>query len=86
MSLIMDRNLMEKMGYSVMGDSKWSRKKKKIIQDEEKETKQHTPMCNAFQDYEGKLLEDEVDPGDKKEEHLFTSRVRPMDTQKDLIH
>lgn len=52
-SLIIDRHLMEKMGYSVMAILERVRKKKSIW-DAKKEESRNTPGCNSLQVCENK--------------------------------
>lgn len=76
-TIIMDRHLMEKMGYSVMAILEGARKKKSIWL-EEKETKHTTPGFYSLQVREDKLFEDE--PSDEQEEYLFAPELEPGDT------
>lgn len=59
MSLILDRHMMEKMGYSVTPFLAGGRQKKSKW-DEKKETKQNIPGCNSLQVWDDKLIEDKV--------------------------
>ena len=67
-SLILDKHLMEKMGYSVMAMLEGVGEKSVWGGKEERE--QNTPICNSLAFCDNKLFEEEVDIKHDKEEYL----------------
>ena len=83
-SLILDRHLKEKMGYSVSAVLEGAREKKPIW-DEREDLLQNTPVCNSLQGCENKLYEDVVDSSEDKEDYLLTPEVMKMTNKRRLF-
>nr|CCA15463.1 AlNc14C11G1404 [Albugo laibachii Nc14] len=86
-SLLMDRNVMETMGYSVEAILQGAREKQAVWDASvDGATAVQTPVSKALQSCDKKLYEDLDDTVDEAKRCLFTPDVKHIEAQQDTIN